>query len=114
MAVCPSYNFLYFSFGSFPKKRFSCALGHNALFLFLTRNIGKRYCLYGILPLWYSLPYMHASCGFVRKSVELPYKNNNNGTKSTLVELGPESNRRHLSSSNIAKSIFLYENPFSA
>ena len=37
-----------------------------------------------LLLLWYSSPYMHASCGFVRKSVELPYKTNNNGSTLDL------------------------------
>ena len=51
-----------------------------------------------LLPLWYSLIYMYASCGFVRKSVELPYKTNNNDAKSTLVERGTESDGKHLRS----------------
>ena len=85
----PFYNFLYFSFGFLQKQRLDVLWVIIPLFLFLKLNIGERYCPYGILPLWYSFPYMHASCEFVRKSVELPHKRNNNGAKSTLVERGP-------------------------
>ena len=80
----PVLQLLIFFLWLSSKAEVRCALGHNTPFPTSETKYWQT-----LLPLWYSFPYMHASCEFVRKSVELPHKSNNNGAKSTLVERGP-------------------------